>query len=163
MSDKHFTFNFNAPVGQSIANVEKMEVHMDKDGNIQVMNAEQIATSSSETPKKETPQDKVSAAIVAVNEQVHCEPSDWAALVAIMEDKGKFPIGAYSYDAETINRVCGHDVTSDTSIARSIFFTKVAGKYPCWRIKQGEETLETPNKLSKYMEIGRITTQILEA
>ncbi len=53
MSDKHFTFNFNAPVGQNIANVEKMEVHMDKDGNNQVMNAESIGTT---TAKTETPQ-----------------------------------------------------------------------------------------------------------
>ena len=163
MSENKFEFHFHAPVGQNIANVQQMDVHLDKDGQIQVMNAEQIATPSSEAPKKETPQDKVSAAILAVNEQVHCEPSDWAALVAIMEDKGKFPIGAYSYDANTINRVCAHEVTSETSIARSIFFTKVAGKYPYWRIKQGEETRETPNKLSKYMEIGRIATQILEA
>lgn len=39
-----FNFNFHAPVGQNIANVEHMDVHMDKDGNIQVMNAQQIQT-----------------------------------------------------------------------------------------------------------------------
>lgn len=44
MSKNSFTFNFNAPVGQNIANVEHMEVHMDKDGNIQVMNAGQVST-----------------------------------------------------------------------------------------------------------------------
>ena len=43
MSEKNFTFNFHGNVGQNIANVEEMEVHMDKDGQIQVMNAEQIA------------------------------------------------------------------------------------------------------------------------
>lgn len=53
MSDKHFTFNFNAPVGQNIANVEKMDVHLDKDGNIQVMNAETVESSTVPT---ETPQ-----------------------------------------------------------------------------------------------------------
>lgn len=53
MSDKHFTFNFNAPVGQSIANVEQMDVHLDKDGDIQVMNAESIGST---TVKTETPQ-----------------------------------------------------------------------------------------------------------
>ena len=53
MSDKHFTFNFNAPVGQSIANVEQMDVHLDKDGDIQVMNAESIGST---TAKTETPQ-----------------------------------------------------------------------------------------------------------
>lgn len=36
-----FVFNFHGNVGQNIANVERMEVHMDKDGQIQVMNSEQ--------------------------------------------------------------------------------------------------------------------------
>lgn len=52
MSDKNFTFNFNAPVGQTIANVEHMEVHMDKDGQIQVMNAEQVAASKTPSPEQ---------------------------------------------------------------------------------------------------------------
>lgn len=41
MSDS-FTFNFNGPVGQNIAKVDKMIVNMDKDGKIQVMNADNI-------------------------------------------------------------------------------------------------------------------------
>lgn len=49
MSEKNFTFNFNAPVGQNIANVERMDVHMDKDGNIQVMNAEQLSAQPENT------------------------------------------------------------------------------------------------------------------
>lgn len=43
MSEKNFTFNFNAPVGQNIANVEHMDVHLDKEGQVQVMNAESIS------------------------------------------------------------------------------------------------------------------------
>ena len=42
MSEEKFVFNFNAPVGQNIANVECMDVHMDKDAQIQVMNAEKL-------------------------------------------------------------------------------------------------------------------------
>lgn len=42
MSGKEFVFNFNGPVGQNIANVERMDVHMDKDAQIQVMNAEKM-------------------------------------------------------------------------------------------------------------------------
>ena len=53
MSENNFTFNFHGNVGQNIANVEKMEVHMDKDGNIQVMNAESIDTT---TAQMDTPQ-----------------------------------------------------------------------------------------------------------
>ena len=50
-----FTFNFNAPVGQNIAKVDKMIVNMDKDGKIQVMNAEnlEIPTDNSAEQKSE--------------------------------------------------------------------------------------------------------------
>ena len=44
MSENKFEFHFHSNVGQNIANVEHMEVHMDKDGNIQVMNAGQVST-----------------------------------------------------------------------------------------------------------------------
>lgn len=55
MSEKNFTFNFHAPVGQNIANVEHMDVHMDKDGNIQVMNAEQLSAQSEPAPQQPLP------------------------------------------------------------------------------------------------------------
>jgi len=42
MSEKKFEFHFHAPVGQNIANVEHMDVHLDKDGQIQVLNAEKV-------------------------------------------------------------------------------------------------------------------------
>lgn len=38
----NFVFNFNAPVGQQIANVERMEVHFDKDMKMQVQNVENL-------------------------------------------------------------------------------------------------------------------------
>lgn len=44
MSENKFEFHFHAPVGQNIANVEHMDVHLDKDGQIQVMNAEHMGT-----------------------------------------------------------------------------------------------------------------------
>jgi len=48
-----FEIHFHDKVGQNINNVEYMDVHLDKDGNIQVMNAESIGTT---TAKTETPQ-----------------------------------------------------------------------------------------------------------
>lgn len=48
MSEKNFTFNFYGNVGQNIANVEHMDVQMDKDGKIQVMNAESMGATTSE-------------------------------------------------------------------------------------------------------------------
>lgn len=38
-----FEIHFHDKVGQNINNVEHMDVHLDKDGNIQVMNAENLS------------------------------------------------------------------------------------------------------------------------
>ena len=37
MNTLNFTFNFNAPVGQNIAHVDKLEAHFDKDMTMQVI------------------------------------------------------------------------------------------------------------------------------
>ena len=42
MSEEKFEFHFHAPVGQNIAKVENMTVNMDKDGKIQVMQADNL-------------------------------------------------------------------------------------------------------------------------
>lgn len=63
MSEKNLTFNFHAPVGQNIANVEHMDVHMDKDGNIQVMNAEQLSAQSEPAPQQPLPTEQPNAEI----------------------------------------------------------------------------------------------------
>ena len=44
MNTLNFTFNFNAPVGQNIAHVDKLEAHFDKDMTMQVMDTEALAT-----------------------------------------------------------------------------------------------------------------------
>lgn len=41
MSEKKFEFHFHASVGQNIANVEHMDVHLDKDASVQIANIEQ--------------------------------------------------------------------------------------------------------------------------
>lgn len=53
-----FEIHFHDKVGQNINNVEHMDVHLDKDGNIQVMNAESIRTPTApmETPQQVAPQ-----------------------------------------------------------------------------------------------------------
>jgi len=160
MSDKHFTFNFNAPVGQSIANVEKMEVHMDKDRQIQVMNAEQVNVPDDQEPENE-PDDKVAAAIKAVYKENVCKQADWAVIVRILEEKRKIKKSTFLADALYINKVCGVAVTNEDSLARSSIFTKVIGLYPYWRIKDGEETRETDGLLRKYKAIGEIFVKAL--
>lgn len=44
-----FVFNFNDKVGQNIANVEHMEVHFDKDMQMQVANVEEMKTPANTT------------------------------------------------------------------------------------------------------------------
>ena len=39
MNTLNFTFNFNAPVGQNIAHVDRLEAHFDKDMTMQVIDA----------------------------------------------------------------------------------------------------------------------------
>lgn len=74
MSEKNFTFNFNAPVGQNIANVEHMDVHLDKDGQVQVMNAEKVETHELESSLKEqSTQQQVYAASHLFTKKAHTE------------------------------------------------------------------------------------------
>ncbi|MBO5704134.1 MAG: hypothetical protein J6R91_06180 [Bacteroidaceae bacterium] len=44
----NFTFNFNAPVGQNIAHVEKLEAHFDKDMTMQVVDTKSIVNDEQE-------------------------------------------------------------------------------------------------------------------
>ena len=41
----NFTFNFNAPVGQNIAHVDKLEAHFDKDMTMQVVDTKAMEAS----------------------------------------------------------------------------------------------------------------------
>ena len=45
MNTLNFTFNFNAPVGQNIAHVDKLEAHFDKEMTMQVVDTATLATS----------------------------------------------------------------------------------------------------------------------
>ena len=42
MNTLNFTFNFNAPVGQNIAHVDRLEAHFDKDMTMQVIDTEAL-------------------------------------------------------------------------------------------------------------------------
>ena len=45
MNTLNFTFNFNAPVGQNIAHVDKLEAHFDRDMTMQVMDTKAMEAS----------------------------------------------------------------------------------------------------------------------
>lgn len=50
------TFNFNAPIGQQIAHVDKIEAHFDKDMGMQIAHAEAVSTPSDTAfPQEDAP------------------------------------------------------------------------------------------------------------
>ena len=49
-----FTFNFNAPVGQNIAHVDKLEAHFDKDMTMQVVDTKGLVDASASDSKEES-------------------------------------------------------------------------------------------------------------
>jgi hypothetical protein len=50
-----FNFNFNAPVGQNIAHVDKIEAHFDKDMTMQIVDTKSTIESGSEEKSLEQP------------------------------------------------------------------------------------------------------------
>ena len=163
MSGAKFEIHFHAPVGQNINNVEHMDVHVDKGGHVQVLNAENIATTS---PQQEPIGQKyltgIDAGIMAVHQTHLCNKADWAAVVKILEERNEMQKGAYSADAEYINRICGEEVTNANSISRSPIFTKIVGEYPNWSVRPSEQNRETAGKLQDYLKGGKIFTDALE-
>lgn len=98
-------------------------------------------------------------AIKAMYDEHLCESADWAVVVRILEEQGKWPKSAFSYAADYINKICGDKVTTANSISRSILYTKVKRTFPNWEIKESERTREVPNKLQKYLNIGEVFIQ----
>lgn len=95
-------------------------------------------------------------AILAVHQANLCDAAEWAVVVKIMQEQGTMPKANYRNAAEYINDICGTIVTSPESLARSIIFTKVAGTYPNWQIKEDEQSRRTPQKLRKFLQIAQV-------
>ena len=115
-------------------------------------------TQSSPTQKENC----IDTGIMAVHQTHLCNKADWAAVVKILEERDEMQKGAYSADAEYINRICGEEVTNANSISRSPIFTKIVGEYPNWSVRPSEQNRETAGKLQTYLEIGKIFTDALE-
>lgn len=163
MSGAKFEIHFHAPVGQNINNVEHMDVHVDKDGHVQVLNAENIATTSQQQkPIEQKPLTGIDAGIYAVHQAHLCNAADWAVVSRILEERGTWQRNAFTAHAEYINDICGENVTSSTSLSRSPIYTKIVGEYPNWSVRPSEQNRETAGKLQDYLKIGKIFTKALE-
>ena len=55
MNTLNFTFNFNAPVGQNIAHVDRLEAHFDKDMTMQVVDTASLEASPHPSPATPSP------------------------------------------------------------------------------------------------------------
>ncbi len=106
-------------------------------------------------PQPQQPTDRNRRAVLAVHQQGLCSPAEWAVVVKLLEEQGAIPKSAYLNAAAYINDTCGQEVTNARAIARSVIYTKIMGKYPDWRVKDGEESREAPNKLRRFMEIAQ--------
>lgn len=111
-------------------------------------------------PKPQQAPDRNRRAVLAVHQQGLCTPAEWAVVVKLLEEQGTIPKSAYLNAAAYINDICGQEVTNAESIARSVIYTKIIGKYPNWQIKEGEESREMPNKLRKYLQIAQVFTEV---
>ena len=103
----------------------------------------------------------IEAAIKAVHDANLCEPADWAVIVRILEERGIRQKNAFTSHAQFINDTCGVSVTSADSLKRSIIYTKVRGTFPDWTIKPEEQTRQTPNKLTHFINIGNFFSDAL--
>ena len=135
----HDSSQMNLFGDMNIGSVEHMDVH-----------------SSQPNPQPQQAPDRNRRAVLAVHQQGSCNAADWAVIVKLLEEQGAIPKSAYQHAATYINGICGEEVTASESIARSAIYTKIIGKYPNWRIKDGEDSRKAPNKLRKYLQIAQV-------
>ena len=81
-------------------------------------------------------------------------------VVKLLEEQGAIQKSAYLNAAAYINEICGEEVTNARALARSVIYTKIIGKYPDWRVKDGEESREAPNKLKRFKEIAKTFIEV---
>ena len=98
MNTLNFTFNFNAPVGQNIAHVDKLEAHFDKDMTMQVVDTEALALGRA-NPAPTLPEERLVCAVNAMSPLPEVLLTDEARelharlVEAGMVDEGWMPMG----------------------------------------------------------------------
>lgn len=87
MNTLNFTFNFNAPVGQNIAHVDKLEAHFDKDMTMQVVDTASLARDEAEERGLQTSlnKERLARAIEAVQSFFWAQ-SSWAVVYCVCRD-----------------------------------------------------------------------------
>ena len=90
MNTLNFTFNFNAPVGQNIAHVDKLEAHFDKDMTMQVVDTAAIEASPHPSPEERGMQTSLNkerlARAVEATQSFFWAQSAWAVVYCVCRD-----------------------------------------------------------------------------
>lgn len=84
MNTLNFTFNFNAPVGQNIAHVDRLEAHFDKEMTMQVVDTAKLARDEAEETAGCSPE-RLARAIEAVQSFFWAQ-SAWAVVYCVCRD-----------------------------------------------------------------------------
>jgi hypothetical protein len=98
MNTLNFTFNFNAPVGQNIAHVDRLEAHFDKEMTMQVVDTASL-TLGRANPAPTLPEERLVCAVNAMSPLPEVLLTDEARelharlVEAGMVDEGWMPVG----------------------------------------------------------------------
>ena len=90
----NFTFNFNAPVGQNIAHVDKLEAHFDKDMTMQVVDTKAVEASPHPSPeergKPSHDAERLARAVESAQSYFWAQ-SSWAVVFCVCRDHFGIP------------------------------------------------------------------------
>lgn len=140
MNTLNFTFNFNAPVGQNIAHVDKLEAHFDKDMTMQVVDTDSLAREAEETAGCSP--ERLARAIEAVQSFFWAQ-SSWAVVYCACRDH----LGMADSMSEFERRVAGLPFTKKIAYGcpagtvRKAFINNDYLRYPVTRWPEGRARL----------------------
>lgn len=130
----NFTFNFNAPVGQQIAHVDKIEAHFDKDMNMQVIDVEHQGEAKAEGPRDEMQEDnRIKLALEKIiADDIIVNKYDYAMVLMVLEQE----LEAHFNNGQSfVNFLKDIGITHKEPGADSInkVMSKAKGQYPNWK------------------------------
>ena len=84
MNTLNFTFNFNAPVGQNIAHVDKLEAHFDKETTMQVVDTATVCREAAKSDPRLRFEDLARA--VEATQAFFWAQSSWAVVYCVCRE-----------------------------------------------------------------------------
>ena len=151
MNTLNFTFNFNAPVGQNIAHVDKLEAHFDKDMTMQVVDTKSMCHEAAKSDPRLRFED-LARAVESVQSYFWAQ-SSWAVVYCVCRDH----LGMKDNMSEFEKLVQGLTFTKDVykcpagTIQKAITNNDYM-RYPLYRWPEGRAS-RLATELMKTLEI----------